>query len=232
MKKLLCALLLVACCLTMSGCSDKSEKFGLFSHDGYSLTTLKKNDLSYEQARSIVAKNSVSKRGLTTDQVEELTSTYNSLTIYVTYWDSNTDKVDVQTKIINGRDLTDMFTANEISISSGVLVKNIFMSDPLLNELEEKNSGFTNTIYFNSLYSYHEDADERLVIRSNDFQEITTDVTGGISAAFIQENEVLYDNNNLITKFQSSFGMQFNTLGSTQLHGTVLEVDFEWQLKS
>ncbi len=231
MKKIICLFLISMCAFTLSGCK-KSETFGLFTHNGYSLTTFKNKDLNYEQAEAIVAKNSVKTLSLTDDQVDEVMSVFNSVDIKVKYWNSSNDKSETRTSTVNGSNLQKVLKDNEVYISSGILVKNIYMTNDILSILEQRNSSFDNSLYFNSLYSYHKDIDEQLVIRSNDFQEITADVTGGIISNFIQQNESLYNSNNLISKFQSSFGMQFETLGGTQLHGTVLEVEFVWQLKS
>lgn len=237
MKKIFLGFLLLICALPLTGCT-KGETFGMFTHNGYALTTFKNKDLTYSQATEIVVLNSsASKSGastmsLTDEEVSALTQKFSSVTVNVKYWDSTTDKSDTRTSIINGTQLKEMLIVNELKISNGILVKNIYMNDSILNDLEVLNIDFDNEIVpFKSLYSYHKDQDDQLVIRSNDFTEITADVTGGIFSNFIQQNESLYSNNNLISKFQSSFGMKFETLGGTQLHGTVLEVEFIWELK-
>lgn len=239
MKKIFLGFLLLICALPLTGCT-KGETFGMFTHNGYSLTTFKNKDISFTEAEAIVAKNSVSASsinetmvtGLDAETVSKLTTKYSEVKIYVTHWDSTTDKSETREHIKNGQDLTKILTANQVEISSGILIKNIFLTNEILKDLEDLNNNYdTTNAPFKSLYSYHKDQDDQFVLRSNDFSEITSDITGGISAKFIQENECLYNTENLITNFQSSFGMQFETLGGTQLHGTVLEVEFVWGLK-
>lgn len=55
---------------------------------------------------------------------------------------------------------------------------------------------------------------------------------GGISASFRQDTEIMYDDDNKINKWQTSLGLIYSTPQGKTEQGYILEVEFEWQIKS
>lgn len=238
------AFLSIASCLTLFACGGTNqEQFGLFTHNGYALKTFKSDDLNYSQAKSIITNTSFI--SLTTNEdsdieddietlvdIDELMNKYASVKIITKYWESDSKDPEENTTTVPTTYLETIFKNNEHQIITGMIVKNVFINENLLENLENLNSQFNDKYApFTDIYSYHKNDDNCFVLRANDYSEIKAETIGGVSAIFIQQNESLYNENNLIVKFQSSFGMQFQTPSGTLEQGTVLEVEFVWNEK-
>ncbi len=239
MKKVFFGIFILVCSLSLFACDFKGasyDAFGMFTHNGYALTSFKCVDLTYSEANTIVSRNSSkassTSTGLDEGEIDKLMAKYSSVTVKTKYWENDSKDPEEKSTNVTSVDMEKIFANNEYTISTGMLVKNIFISEEVLTRYEEENAAFDDKYApFSYIYTYHKNEDDRFVLQVNDYAEISAENIGGVSALFIQQNETLYDDNNMISKFQSSFGMQFQTPGGTQNQGTVLEVEFIWNLK-
>lgn len=243
MKKIFAGIFVLICALSLFACDFSStEQFGTFTHNGYALTTFKRNDISYLEAKSLIQSNhsstyvSLISFGdvLTDSEITSIKKMYKSVTITVKYW--NDDKQYTKVDEVEISEMEKMLKDNTYTVVTGMVVNNIVLTPDLLEYYNNLNDEFINSSNyddapFKNKYSYHTDSNEFFVLRVNDYSDNDSDITG-TSTFEIHETESQYDENNMIVKYQASFGFSYPTPGGTEHIGTVLEVEFNWNIKS
>lgn len=237
-------------------------RFGYFSHDGYYLTSFKVKDIELVDARDILSKSpiAVSSSGSsngaaamsldpgnqssapTIDEalVNKYLTKYSGIKYTMTYWttsDSGSAVKESKTFEENSYDFQNILLANSLQMSSGIYVHNLICYQDLVEYFSSASEEFKaqDDYYlspFLEKYTYHESAKSCLVMQQHTFVNISASESGGITCSYLQENETLYDDENKVTNFQSSLGMKIQNPAGTQYEGTVIEVEFEWLLKT
>lgn len=246
MKKIFAGLFILLCTVSLISCESKSkEQFGFFSHNGYSLKSFKNKDITYTEANNLIKTNTISTASatstsnadesltLTTAQINAIKAKYSSVKITTSFWDN--DKQHEQYDVLNLSQIEQMLLSNSQSIGSGVSINNIALTDSLLetynqSDLDFKASANYNDAPFKDKYSYHTQNDN-FVLRINDYSENIETITGTATTE-IHQTEALYNEYNLLTNYQASFGFRYSSINGTQDIGTVLEISFEWIVKT
>ncbi|MFI3252346.1 MAG: hypothetical protein R3Y60_04305 [bacterium] len=256
MKKFFAGIFVLICGLSLFACdfSSSSNQFGYFTENGYSLTSFVKEDITYNQAIDLVGKapyKNVSKAlnsystsdisitsdmydslGLTTDEIKAIETVYKSVTVTTNYWHQGKQfsKVDEE------YELDQILGNNKFSIVNSIVVNNIVITSDLLDyyqdiDLEFQAQDNYSSAPFKHKYSHHTSTDGLLVLSISDYST-NTSVATGTNTMEIHQTEAIYNNYNLISKYQASFGFRYPTPGGTEYVGTVLELSFEWNIKT
>lgn len=255
---LVAVMMTVILAIFLSGCSAFGKKdetavqFGKFTYRGNQLLSFKQADIDAREAQAmlpvtpkspVVSASSVDAPPILIEQTpDELVSrflqAYQGVVITSKFWETNSEGV-AQEKVysdeLNGADFKVMLQRNEISISTGIVIKNIISYPNLINSFEVANENFKNSSNFETspfpkVFTYHRAATQ-FVLQTHNFVEISSSGSGGLSCSYLQENESLYDLEGKTEKFQSSLGMKMQTKIGTQYEETVFSVEIKWQLK-
>ncbi len=149
------------------------------------------------------------------------------------------EKGNKQTKLYTheGTSLKSALKENEFSPSNQICAKYIFINMEILDYMESMNARFKEssdrgTIPFNDIYTYWNDKNGNLVVKTADYAEIPSSISGGIGCNFRQDIEIVYDADNKVTKWQTSLGILIAGPDGTIKQGYILELDFDWKLKN
>ena len=248
----------LSCAFTvlMSSCSNATKYFGEFSYYGKFLTDYAVGkSISATAAKSLVARKSgVQSSGASTysavtdivgdetapspsdEEINNVLNTFASVEITATYYDEKGNK---QTKLYTheGTSLKSALKENEFSPSNQICAKYIFINMEILDYMESMNarcqeSSDRGTIPFNDIYTYWNDKNGNLVVKTADYAEIPSSISGGIGCNFRQDIEIVYDADNKVTKWQTSLGILIAGPDGTIKQGYILELDFDWKLKN
>ncbi len=252
MKKLFAGAFILLCTLSLFACNfgSSNEQFGRFTHNGYALTSFKTKDITYSDANTIITKNSTTytnikstttssnNYSLSESEIISIMNLYSSVTITTKYWNNDehlTQKNEVYLSANGDSKYPDILAQNQNTIGTGMVINNIVLTPTLLSYYNNINDEFIasenySSAPFKNKYSYHTNDDDNFVLRVNDYSSNNSSITG-TSTMEIHETESLYDENNMLTYYQASFGFSYATPGDTSYIGTVLEVSFVWNLK-
>jgi hypothetical protein len=134
-----------------------------------------------------------------------------------------------------GTDFKNMILDNQFIPFSQLVAKGIVIFDDLVDYMEVRNALFVeeqnHVAPFRNIFTYHTDVLGNMVIRTNDFREIPSSVGGGVGCAYLQNVEILYDEECKISKWQTSLGVYTATPEGTLQQGYIVEVEFKWNIK-
>lgn len=246
-----------ACTLTAAAChkgGGNAAQFGIFGYNGIYLTDYAERQINSAEAKQLIGDNlSLASSGVgpasarllsdkqlplpSEELIEYYINKYSACQITTNYYVEGNDDKQVKVDIIQGTDFRSALEENSFVPYAQLVTKYIVCFPELIDSMEEANDAFTESeqasvVPFNNIYSYHESGDGYLVIQLRDYSEISSSVSGGISASFRQDTEIMYDDDNKITKWQTSLGLIYSTPQGKTEQGYILEVEFEWQIKS
>lgn len=230
--------------------------FGRFDYNGKWLYTFKDLDITFDEAISLVkdsftdvftpeavsyAESSaeiIPSSEVSESVVNYYLSQYASLTVISTFFDENENGETVEENVtveIRGEDLKHALTVNEISLSTGIVIRDILCTPEGLAYYEEKNKEFHENpdhyvAPFRDIYTYHK-SNAQFVLQTHTYVAISSSQVGGMSACYIQENESIFDLERKAQKFQSSLGMSIQTKNGTKNEGIIFTVQFIWNEK-
>ena len=245
------------CTITYAACAngeDSITQFGEFGYNGIYLTAYAKHQLTFDEAKQLVNKNSsvasfntrpASARLLSITQlplpseelIEYYVNKYSACQITTNYYIEGSGDKQIKTDIIQGTDLRNAIKGNKFEPYAQLVTKYIICFPELIDSMETANEAFKKSeqagvVPFSNIYSYHESSNKNLVIQLSDYSEISSSESGGISASFRQDTEIMYDGDNKINKWQTSLGLIYSTPQGNSKQGYILEVEFKWQTKS
>ena len=242
--------------ILMASCSNVKKYFGEFSYYGKFLTDYAVGgSISATAAKSLIARKSVAQSTAVSpystvtdivggetapapsdEEVNSLLNTYASCEVTATYYDEKGNK---QTKLYTheGTSLKSALKSNEFSPSNQICAKYIVINSDILDYMEAMNARFKEssdrgTIPFNDIYTYWHDKNGNLIVKTADYAEIPSSISGGIGCNFRQDIEIVYDADNKVTKWQTSLGILIAGPDGTIKQGYILELDFDWKLKN
>lgn len=230
--------------------------FGRFDYNGKWLYTFKDLDITFDEAMTLVknymsdafsseaaissaeAETIVSSSEVSESVVNYYLSQYASLTVISTFFDENENGETVEentTVEIRGEDLRHALTVNEISLSTGIVIRDILCTPEGLSYYEQKNQDFHEdpdhyVAPFKDIYTYHK-SNAQFVLQTHTYVAISSSQVGGMSACYIQENETIFDLERKAQNFQSSLGMSIQTKNGTKNEGIIFTVRFIWNEK-
>ena len=230
--------------------------FGRFDYNGKWLYSFKNLDITFDEAITLVrdymsgvfasesadssaeSETIVSSSEVSEDVVNYYLSQYASLTVISTFYNegANGETVEEKTTVeIRGEDLKHALTVNEISLSTGIVIRDILCTPEGLAYYEQKNVEFHEDpdhydAPFNDIYTYHK-SNAQFVLQTHTYVAISSSQVGGMSACYIQENETIFDLERKAQNFQSSLGMSIQTKNGTKNEGIIFTVQFVWNEK-
>ena len=230
--------------------------FGRFDYNGKWLYSFKNLDITFDEAITLVrdsmsgvfasdsadssaeSETIVSSSEVSEDVVNYYLSQYASLTVISTFYNegANGETVEEKTTVeIRGEDLKHALTVNEISLSTGIVIRDILCTPEGLAYYEQKNVEFHEdpdhyVAPFNDIYTYHK-SNAQFVLQTHTYVAISSSQVGGMSACYIQENETIFDLERKAQNFQSSLGMSIQTKNGTKNEGIIFTVQFVWNEK-
>lgn len=230
--------------------------FGRFDYNGKWLYSFKNLDITFDEAITLVrdsmsgvfasesadssaeSETIISSSEVSEDVVNYYLSQYASLTVTSTFYNegANGETVEEKTTVeIRGEDLKHALTVNEISLSTGIVIRDILCTPEGLAYYEQKNVEFHEdpdhyVAPFNDIYTYHK-SNAQFVLQTHTYVAISSSQVGGMSACYIQENETIFDLERKAQNFQSSLGMSIQTKNGTKNEGIIFTVQFVWNEK-
>lgn len=230
--------------------------FGRFDYNGKWLYSFKNLDITFDEAITLVrdsmsgafasesadssaeSETIISSSEVSEDVVNYYLSQYASLTVTSTFYNegANGETVEEKTTVeIRGEDLKHALTVNEISLSTGIVIRDILCTPEGLAYYEQKNVEFHEdpdhyVAPFNDIYTYHK-SNAQFVLQTHTYVAISSSQVGGMSACYIQENETIFDLERKAQNFQSSLGMSIQTKNGTKNEGIIFSVQFVWNEK-
>ena len=230
--------------------------FGRFDYNGKWLYSFKNIDITFDEAITLVrdsmsgafasesadssaeSETIISSSEVSEDVVNYYLSQYASLTVTSTFYNegANGETVEEKTTVeIRGEDLKHALTVNEISLSTGIVIRDILCTPEGLAYYEQKNVEFHEdpdhyVAPFNDIYTYHK-SNAQFVLQTHTYVAISSSQVGGMSACYIQENETIFDLERKAQNFQSSLGMSIQTKNGTKNEGIIFTVQFVWNEK-
>ena len=220
--------------------------FGRFDYNGKWLYSFKNLDITFDEAITLVrdsmsgvfasesadssaeSETIISSSEVSEDVVNYYLSQYASLTVTSTFYNegANGETVEEKTTVeIRGEDLKHALTVNEISLSTGIVIRDILCTPEGLAYYEQKNVEFHEdpdhyVAPFNDIYTYHK-SNAQFVLQTHTYVAISSSQVGGMSACYIQENETIFDLERKAQNFQSSLGMSIQTKNGTKNEGII-----------
>ena len=230
--------------------------FGRFDYNGKWLYSFKNLDITFDEAITLVrdsmsgafasesadssaeSETIISSSEVSENVVNYYLSQYASLTVTSTFYNegANGETVEEKTTVeIRGEDLKHALTVNEISLSTGIVIRDILCTPEGLAYYEQKNVEFHEdpdhyVAPFNDIYTYHK-SNAQFVLQTHTYVAISSSQVGGMSACYIQENETIFDLERKAQNFQSSLGMSIQTKNGTKNEGIIFTVQFVWNEK-
>lgn len=246
MKKIFAGLFVLICGLSLFACDFSSpEQFGYFTHNGYALKTFVSNDLNFSEASEMLTKNSISSTSaindvssvsfgnvLTSEQIVQIKKMFSSVKINITFFNDENNQITERFEL-SVTTMGEMLEGNTYNVAGGsIVVNNIALTADLLTHYENLNEEFKNSTKsenapYNNMYSYHTDTNGNFVLAVNDYSDNGSTIIGS-STTEIHQTQSQYNELNLITRYQSSFGFRYHSPSGTQYVGSVLEVTFDW----
>lgn len=247
MKKIFAGLFVLICGLSLFACDFSSpEQFGYFTHNGYALTTFVSNNLNFTEASNILTNNSISTTSsigeeasnvsfgnvLTSDQIIQIKKMFSSVVINITYFNDDNNQMTERFEL-SVTTMGEMLEGNTYNVAGGsIVVNNIALTADLLTHYENLNIEFKDSekaidAPYTNMYSYHTDTNGNFVLAVNDYSDNGSTIIGS-STTEIHQTQSQYNELNLITRYQSSFGFRYHSPSGTQYVGSVLEVTFDW----
>lgn len=237
--------------LVLASCG-KAERFGMFGYNGHYLTAFATKELSAVEAKGIINDNYTMNAdnivllsdisAMDREQpkpseafVDSLMAKYASVEVTTKYYVTGNDKQLTKVDLLMGTDLKNMILDNQFVPFSQLVTKGIVIFDDLIDYMEVRNALFVeeqnHVAPFRNIFTYHTDVLGNMVIRTNDFREIPSSVGGGVGCAYLQNVEILYDEECKISKWQTSLGVYTATPEGTLQQGYIVEVEFKWNIK-
>ena len=237
--------------LVLASCGQ-AEQFGMFGYNGHFLTAFAIREVNASEAKNIINDNynlgtdtvvllsDISAMDREQPQPSEafvtaLMAKYASVEVTTKYYVTGNDKQLTKTDKIMGTDFKNMILDNQFSPFSQLVAKGVVIFDDLIDYMENRNAIFVeeqnHVAPFKNIFTYHTDVLGNMVIRTNDFREIPSSVGGGVGCAYLQNVEILYDDECKISKWQTSLGVYTATPEGTLQQGYIVEIEFKWNLK-
>lgn len=260
-KILACMLVFVCCFSTgCKKDNEKTTTFGEFSYEGKYLTSYAENEISANEAKNLIQNktSAISCSVIKNDNaysllsvnpsepmdtplpsknlVDSVITKYASIEILTKYYVSEQENQQQKRDFLQGTDLKSVIEENKFTSFSQLVAKGVIIFDELIDYMEEQNrlfkeSDISKIAPFQTIFSYHTDYLGNIVIQTRDFAEIPSSVGGGIGCNFRQDTEIVYDNENKLTKWQTSLGVYSATPTGTLKQGYILEVEVIWNQK-
>ena len=249
---------LVSGLFLFSACDDgsqdnKANRFGQFGYNGKYLTAFTKKDITASEAKGIISTNMNENFGdkdssvaftsvvYTAVEGEEETVTYMinqyaGCTITTKYYVEGNEEQSEKIDDIRGTDFKNLLQENFFAPFSQVVARYLICYPGVIDEMEALNEEFKSSqeyevAPFKNIFSYHTDEAGNFVLQIRDFSEIPSSVGGGVGCSYRQDSEILFDEENKITKWQTSLGLYTATPQGTMKQGYILEIDFDWIIK-
>lgn len=250
-----------ALCVGCGEQDSAPKMFGMFSYNGHYLTTYAVQEISGSEAKTIVQNNYATSQNAYTaakiasavqplsvnpsqpygypapsaDLVDSLMLEYASVEVTTKYYKED-GKAKPKTDLLQGTDFKSMVTVNEIAPFSQLVARGVVIFDELIDYMEEQNEIFLTSedatlAPFRSIFSYHTDKTGNIVIQTRDFAELPSSVGGGVGCSYRQDTEIVYDEENKMTKWQTSLGVYTAAPTGTLKQGYILEVELKWNPK-
>lgn len=255
-------LLLMPSCFKSKKGSVQHEQFGQYGYKGHYLTSFASEQITFSDAKviaestttgALAGKNVVYMSSASGGQalpasavevpeeiVDELLSNYKGVSVVTRYYTEDKKQQQQQTHDIIGNEFKNLLTANEFIPYSRARAKFVIITPSIIDAMEAENKAFhddtatSRVAPFKNIYSYHKNEQGCLVIQINSFAEIASSTGGGIGSNFIQSNEILYDAEGKISRWQTSLGLNIlnPSDGDDLKQGYILEVEFVWLPKT
>lgn len=236
--------------LLLASCGQ-GERFGKFGYNGHYLTAFANKEITSAEAKDIIGENYASTNkvvllsdisAMDRDQpkpsdefVDSLMAKYASVDVITKYYVTGQDKQFVKEDKYLGTDFKNMIVDNQVVPFGQLVAKGIVVFDDLIDYMETRNALFiaekNHVAPFKNVFTYHTDPVGNIVIRTNDFREIPSSVGGGVGCAYLQNVEILYDDECKISKWQTSLGVYTATPEGTLQQGYIVEIEFKWNVK-
>ncbi len=244
-------LIMIMQVLLLASCG-KPEQFGKFGYKGHFLTAFAKKEISATDAKNIIGEDySIDAdtvvllsdmSGFGDDQpapsdefVTSLMAKYASVEVTTKWYNTDNDKQLTKTDLVMGTDFRSIISTNQFTPFTQLVAKGIVVFDELIDYMEMRNQKFIEdteyNVPFKNIFTYHTDPMGNIVIRTNDFREIPSSVGGGVGCSYLQNVEILYDEECKISKWQTSLGVYTGAPEGTLQQGYIVEVEFKWNLK-
>lgn len=249
--------LLLSCGSVFAGCSkdkggDNTEQFGQFTYLGRKLVEYAVEDISSSDVKDkLVNLNiNIGAKASSADIYEgeinpptpseqlviDLKYKYSNCDVTIKYYTVDSDDQQSKTSVLGGDDYDDTLRKNEYRVTNQIIVKNLILYSDLIDYMEEENEAFeerlkqgTEKSPYNCVFSWHLSKNKELVIKQHDFVEISSAVRGGVSCSYLQDIEMVYDEEYKIKKWQTSLGIYTETPNDgTVKQGYIMEIDFNW----
>ncbi len=176
---------------------------------------------------------------LTEDQMKLMMTKYSAVTFETKYWEDTNlvtrkNTVYLTTYTQDGVIYyPEILKNNQNTIATGMVINNLILTPDLHDYYEQINTDFVDSggrvdAPFLDMYSYDVTKEEGyLVLNVSDYSSNNSSITGN-STMEIHQTQAVYDDNNLMIRYQASFGISYATPGDTAYVGTVLEVSLTW----
>lgn len=253
-KILIVMMCLFASTLAVTSCQKdvKHLNFGVFKQNGYTLTSYATKQLSAgefsallssgRQRASVVAY--LPKPAPTDeDAINALTNVSNHIVVTTRFFEENSDEMQEEVSDQAGTVVGNYLKENAIHTATGLIIKNLYLTQNVLEFMETENANFKNSdgyanVPFANLYTYHTDENNSLIVQMHDFVDIPASaMSGGVNCYYRQDTEIMYEivaAPNLsgcyarIRKWQTSLGAVISTAANSIGDGFVFEVEIEW----
>ena len=243
--------------LAFCGCAGDpvepvKKMFGKFDYYGVYLTEYAVRAISSAEAKAKVLKNHIEaaispasnaaradgtqKRTISpsAELADEIFARYSECNVTTTYYDNGETTAKKKTDKYSGTELRNMITQNYVSPYAQMYATNIIAFDDLIEYMDQMNASITtaDNLPFDKYFTYHLDSNDNFIVHTSDFSEISSSTGGGISTSFRQDTEIVYDSTYKVSKWQTSLGLNIATPTGTISQGYILEMDFDWTVKT
>ncbi len=253
-KSAIVAALAATQALAFCGCAGtpsetEPKKFGQFGYYGVYLVDYAVKAITSSEAKTKIGDNnsasaaavnaardgdSDQKRTVAPSEeiVNSMLARYSECTVTTTYYDNGETTAKKKTDVYNGTDLKNMIAQNYVIPYAQMCATNIIAFDELIDYMDNLNATIDPALPFKKYYTYHLDSNDNFIVQSRDYSEISSSSSGGISTTFRQDTEIVYDSTFKVSKWQTSLGLNIATPTGTISQGYILEMDFEWTVKT
>jgi|GEM_PF-3893735 len=174
---------------------------------------------------------------ISADDINAVMKVYGANKITTSYYEDGSEEKKQKVDYLQGSDLKNVVLENRF-IPFNQLVANFIVIYPeVIDYMEAQNAAFKESEQYNiapflNIFTYHTSEEGLLIVQIHDFAEIPSSVVGGVGCTYLQDIEIIYNEDSTIKKWQSSLGVYTATPTGTMLQGYILEIDFEWIVKS
>ena len=241
MKKIIKLIGILLTTASLASCSENNKKttFGEFGYKNTFLKEYATKEISVDEAKALVDVPSTTLRAAgtsTKENVEIVLEQYASLITTVKYYIDEKEEQQVRKDIYQGTDFRSLLEMNHYEPFGQMSVSYLFVDDYLLDDLARENLAFHESKQylvspFNEPYTFHTNEDNNLIIQVHSFAELPASTSGGIGSTFRQDCELVFNEEGIITFWQSSLGLYTSTPTGTVRQGYIFEVEFEWVSK-